>query len=270
MSMLEVAKAYADAYLSDDTPEKATLFIYDKGEGAEPTKLVAQFNPSEYTISRSVKTQDATPAGQETNPDDTQVTGAPLGVLSLTLYFDAYSDLEDLSLKKMAKNAMNAGGAMMGAVGTLTEVLNGIQPKANGEVAERCQEIATSLKFAASIHAPPPVMFVWGTMAFMGVVISSTINYTMFNPNGAAVRMKVTLEIKGEEQGVSSESESKPFESPDRTKERFLHQGDQLWMVAADEYGDPEQWKVIARANGILNPRALGGKGMSLKVPSIR
>ena len=64
-------------------------------------------------------------------------------------------------------------------------------------------------------------------------------------------------------------AEQLPFESPDRTKERTLTQGDQLWMIAGQEYSDPGQWKVIAEANDILNPRKLEG-AVTLKVPSIR
>ncbi|MEG2074738.1 MAG: peptidoglycan-binding protein, partial [Angelakisella sp.] len=60
-----------------------------------------------------------------------------------------------------------------------------------------------------------------------------------------------------------------PFESPNRTKERVLTEGDQLWMMAQQEYDNPALWKPIAAANGILNPRKLGGI-TSLKVPSIK
>ena len=40
-------------------------------------------------------------------------------------------------------------------------------------------------------------------------------------------------------------------------------------MIAGQEYDDPGRWKVIAEANGILNPRRLE-RAMVLKVPSIQ
>ena len=40
-------------------------------------------------------------------------------------------------------------------------------------------------------------------------------------------------------------------------------------MVASREYDDPAQWKVIAEANDILNPRKLE-TAATLKVPSIK
>ena len=59
------------------------------------------------------------------------------------------------------------------------------------------------------------------------------------------------------------------FSSPDRTKERMLTEGDQLWMLAQQEYDDPAQWRAIAAANGILNPRQLAG-ARALKLPPIK
>ncbi len=269
-TLISTAKDAAMNYLDPQQPDNATLHIYEEGLGKPATKLVCQFNPSEYTITRKTNTQQKNAAGQEAKTDDIQVTDKPSAVLSVTLYFDAYSDLEDLSPTKIVKNAMGAGGAAAGIATGLTEVLNGIQPKANGEVSDRCKEIATSLKFAADIHAPPPVALIWGKLHFAGTIINSVINYTMFNPDGSPVRMKVSLEISGEEADVEQQTASTPFQSPDRTKERLLQQGDQLWMLAAEEYGDPGKWKVIAKANDILNPRISRGAGVNLKVPSIQ
>jgi nucleoid-associated protein YgaU len=46
-----------------------------------------------------------------------------------------------------------------------------------------------------------------------------------------------------------------PRQSADRTKQKTLKQGEQLWMLAAEEYEDPSRWRAIAEANGIDNPR---------------
>ena len=61
----------------------------------------------------------------------------------------------------------------------------------------------------------------------------------------------------------------RPLESPDTTKYRTVHQGDSLWAMAAKEYGQPEQWRAIADANGLANPRALRS-GERLVVPAIK
>ena len=45
-------------------------------------------------------------------------------------------------------------------------------------------------------------------------------------------------------------------------------EGDALWRIAAEEYGDPAQWRPIAAANNITNPRVLE-PGTELIIPSI-
>ena len=55
---------------------------------------------------------------------------------------------------------------------------------------------------------------------------------------------------------------------PDTTKYRTVVQGDSLWAMAVKEYGQPEQWRTIASANGLANPRRLRS-GERLVLPAI-
>lgn len=246
---------------------KASLLVFDGGEGTPPTSLDVQFNPSEYTITRGVNLSEKTGDGQQANPQDVQVTSGALSTLSVTLYFDAFTDLKSLGVMDVVGAVSNVASNPMELLKTLGQV---VMPDLHAEVNDLCNKVATTIRYVSSLHQPPVVRFVWGQgIQFEGIVQSSTINYTMFAPNGTPVRMKMVLKIVGEELELLQEDASAPFESPDRTKERFLPYGDQLWMVAADEYGDPNEWKVIAQANGILNPRAIG-RAVRLKVPAIR
>jgi nucleoid-associated protein YgaU len=45
-------------------------------------------------------------------------------------------------------------------------------------------------------------------------------------------------------------------------------EGDSLWSIAAAEYGDPRWWRVVARANDVVNPRTLR-PGTELVVPPL-
>ena len=132
------------------------------------------------------------------------------------------------------------------------------------------QKFYALLKFDHTTHQPPFVRFLWGDfLNFEGKITRSDVRYTMFGRNGIPVRAEVKLSILGEEAQMLAQSKQSPFESPDRTKERMLPYGDQLWMLANEEYGDPGMWKVIAESNGILNPRTFNQVAY-LKVPSIR
>jgi len=49
---------------------------------------------------------------------------------------------------------------------------------------------------------------------------------------------------------------------------RTAKQGDSLWLLAAKEYGDPAQWRCIARESGIANARLLA-PGTALVLPPL-
>ena len=62
---------------------------------------------------------------------------------------------------------------------------------------------------------------------------------------------------------------SSPWESPDRTKYKVLDESSSLWQLAYEEYGDADEWKTIARFNGIRNPLDIR-PGMTVVLPPIR
>ena len=79
-------------------------------------------------------------------------------------------------------------------------------------------------------------------------------NFTMFASTGTPVRARVKVSLKG---CFQEDLQSRALHSPDRTKIRMVQQKDTLWAISAREYGDPAQWRQIALANGIRNPRKL-------------
>jgi nucleoid-associated protein YgaU len=54
--------------------------------------------------------------------------------------------------------------------------------------------------------------------------------------------------------------------SSDRTKLLRVVRGDTLSHIAAREYNDPGEWRVIAEENGLDNPRLLA-PGTTLLIP---
>jgi nucleoid-associated protein YgaU len=109
----------------------------------------------------------------------------------------------------------------------------------------------------SELHAPPVIEFSWGgTPRFRGVVTSFTEKFTMFDADGHIQRARVTLQLKSY---VAAEEQFRRInpQSPDRTKTHVVRAGERLDMIAAREYGDPGQWRVIAAANGIARPRLL-------------
>ena len=119
----------------------------------------------------------------------------------------------------------------------------------------------------ADLHRPPLVMFSWGGFTFKGVVESLTIRYTMFLPDGKPCRATANLSIK-EAQTAKEQLEKNPRNSPDHTKRRTVKMGETLALIAHEEYDDPAEWRRIADANGIMDPRDVK-PGTVLTLPPI-
>ncbi len=245
--------------------EKASIFIVDKND-VKKDQMKVQFNPSEYRISRGNRMSQKNGVGKEANMKNVQAVSGALASLSLSLYFDTISDLGEEGIIGKAtdiKSVLTNGASIKDKAKELAE--NAFSSK----TADVCDKFINLIKYAEDEHAPQKICFVWGTLQFTGFITSCNVSYTMFAADGMPVRAKVDLSILGEEKHQLASQASKPFESPDRTKERVLSYGDPLWLLANQEYDDPAQWKVIADANSVLNPREFS-QSMTLKVPSIK
>jgi hypothetical protein len=120
----------------------------------------------------------------------------------------------------------------------------------------------------AELHAPPIVIFKWDTQVFKGVLESMNTTYQMFTPEGVPLRAKLLLGLK-EYRPVEVQVRESPTSSPDFEKTYVVRRGDTLSSIAGAVYRDPGQWRAIAQANNIVDPRRLL-PGARLAVPRLR
>lgn len=116
-------------------------------------------------------------------------------------------------------------------------------------------------------HAPPRCRFVWGSLVFKAVVTRMDRTFTKFLPTGQPVRARVSLTFREYKTPAEQRNET-PFFSPDTTTVREVTAGETLWLIADEEYGDPGEWRRIADANDVENPRDLR-PGDRLVVPEL-
>jgi len=135
------------------------------------------------------------------------------------------------------------------------------------DVREYTQKIAGLLDVEKDLHAPPICRFVWGSVDFKGVVEKVSQKFTMFLDSGIPVRATLKVSFRS---WLSKKEQLQliPRQSADRTKQKQLQQGEQLWMVAAQEYDDPGLWRELSKANQIDNPRKLQ-PGQKITVPRL-
>jgi nucleoid-associated protein YgaU len=90
----------------------------------------------------------------------------------------------------------------------------------------------------------------------------------MFLSIGIPVRATLTVTFK---EYITPEQQilENPLQSADHTKKHLVMERETLSSIAAQEYGDPKQWRPIAKANNIDNPKVLE-TGQLLTIPPLQ
>ncbi|MDL1973323.1 MAG: LysM peptidoglycan-binding domain-containing protein [Deltaproteobacteria bacterium] len=117
----------------------------------------------------------------------------------------------------------------------------------------------------SDLHAPPICLFIWGAFIFQCIIERVSKRFTMFLPEGIPVRATLSVTLK-EYREVEVQVKEIATKSADLTKRWVVTQGDSLWSIAAKEYGESGEWRLIADANKLYNPRLLN-PGQKLLIP---
>lgn len=205
-------------------------------------KFVCQFNPTEYTIAADGSLESFKTIGSQ--QDMHQVSVGNAQTLSLHLMFDISSILEfgDDTGKKVKESKEE-------------------------DISPYMNMLLSTVEIEGKTHRPPSVRFVWGSTNFLGKVKSIRVTYTMFGTGGMPVRSEADLVITEDGKQEAKKRQS-PKSSPDRTKYIVLTQDKSLRSIANEEYGSASYWRLIAHANGIMNPSSVS-VGTRLVIPAL-
>lgn len=214
--------------MSTRDPQKKLILIKGKkgnsgvkfDDKGEDSVIEVSFNPTEYSLDKTNVYSEAAIPGL--GSPIIQFNRGNIRTLSLELLLDAYSNGKGGNLFKKKY------------IDKLEKLVN-----LDGE-----------------LHAPPPCKVLWGNLEFIGVLESLKKRYILFSEDGKPVRARVTLSFK-EYKPVEIQVKGSPTSSPDRTKRYLVKEGDSLWQISDEAYGEPGYWRFIADANNIENPRFL-------------
>ena len=225
--------------------KKGRIFLCDsKGKKKDSTGVEFCFNPSSYTI-KSTPTYKSVPAIGADAGSRVFISGAKR-VLTATLLFDS----------------MSGGDSLLAG---LQE--NGYDESKLKPVTDKIKQLMATVWVEGTEHRPPQVIFSWGNLNFRGSITSLNEEYTMFTREGKPIRARVAITIEEDVEEALARM-TRPFESPDRTKSRVVVEGMSLWSLAYEEYDDCEKWRIIARANHIMNPLDIR-PGQVIRIPAL-
>lgn len=201
------------------------------------------FNPAEFTVERTNQFTEMNIPGLPSSIFQFVKGGAR--TITMDLFFDTYEEKLDVRL--------------------LTDRITGWD---SGSMFSKLPDIAKGLMdIDSDLHAPPVCLFIWGTYIFPCVIERVSKRFTMFLPEGFPVRATLNITLK-EYREFEKQVIETSLQSADRTKRWTVREGDTLWLIAAQEYGNPALWRRIADANKIDNPRILR-PGMELVIPPL-
>lgn len=228
-----------------------------------PLPIYVQFNPESYSVQESVQYHEV--RGNVPFRKVVQFVGAVQSLTSLSFRFDTNSVITSSGvgggsvMPQMGKTILSAADSVMSFAGSLAG-------PSTLDVSALTAQFAKLMQIDGSLHRPPMVTFTWGSIMVTGVVENMNTTFTMFDEKGVPVQAQVDCRIKST--GDSSAAKKNPLFSPDRTKSRVMSEDSNLWALAACEYGDMDRWRMIARANRIMDPLDIE-PGTVIKVPAL-
>lgn len=202
------------------------------------SRLTVQFNPEEYTLSREINYAQATVPGL--SAPILQFVAGNMQTLAMELFLDT------LEQHREGSRVINA---------------------AQSDVRTLVRQITDLMSIEPSTHAPPVLLFTWGSLAFTCVLASATQRYLTFLPDGTPVRARLNVTFN-EYRNADLEARQVKRETSDFSKRHVVVEGETLSSIAGREYGDPRLWRAVAAANSLQQARGLA-PGLKLLLPRL-
>jgi hypothetical protein len=197
-------------------------------------RIPVLFNPEEYTVSRDNNfTQMAIPGRRGPL---LQFVNGNMQTLEMELLVDSYE----------AYSGRNQAGE---------------------DVRNLTRQITDLMNIDPSTHAPPVLLFTWGSLAFTCVLARASQRFIMFLPDGTPVRARLQVSFN---EFINAELEAKEIkrETADYSHLHVVHEGETISGIAAAVYQNPTLWRPIAIVNNLDDPRTLP-IGSQLLIPQL-
>jgi nucleoid-associated protein YgaU len=213
--------------------EKALIVNDVTGE-----RIPVLFNPEEYTLNKENNYAQAAVPGL--SAPLLQFVHGNLQTLEMELLVDSYEEHQagDRKLNQAGEDVRNLTG-----------------------------KITNLLAIDASIHAPPPLIFSWGSLTFRCVLAKVSQRFIMFRPDGIPLRARLQVKFN-EFTNADFEAKEVKRETVDYSSLYVVGQGETLSGIAGRVYQNPTLWRPIALRNAIDNPKLLS-VGMELLIPRL-
>jgi len=246
--------------------QKLTIY-YERAAAPGQGTIPALFNPSEITKTRSAVWEQQHAVGQPGRTAaavEQEFRSVDAETFSIELFFDTYE---------------SRSSTLTGARAAATFLPASVIPaRESTDVRQHTDQIVRLVGVDPDLDRPPVCDLRWGVFdIFTGVLFSVQQRFTLFLADGTPVRATLSCDFaevgaqgraKAAATGITTVTAATGMARSRIAAVRTVKRSDSLQSLAAAEYGDPGQWRAIAKANGIVNPRNLP-PGTSLAIPRL-
>jgi nucleoid-associated protein YgaU len=213
--------------------EKALITNTATGE-----RVPVMFNPEEYTLKKDINYAQAAVPGL--GGPILQFVNGNLQTLEMELLVDTYEEYRE-------------GNRLIN--------------RAGDDVRKLTRKITGLMEIDPSLHAPPVLLFTWGSLSFSCVLAHVSQRFIMFLPDSTPVRARLQVTFN-EFTNADLEVKETKRETADYSKLHVVSQDETLSSIAGRVYGNPALWRPIALVNQIDDPRHLP-VGLRLLIPHL-
>ncbi|MFO7680575.1 MAG: LysM peptidoglycan-binding domain-containing protein [Chloroflexota bacterium] len=138
---------------------------------------------------------------------------------------------------------------------------------AGQDVRELTSKITNLMNIDPTTHAPPVLLFSWGSLAFKCVLVRANQRFVMFMTDGTPVRARLQVTFN---EFVNAELEAKETkrETVDYSHLHTVVQSETLSSIAQKVYQNPAMWRPIAINNNLDHPDQIK-VGQELLIPQL-
>jgi hypothetical protein len=183
--------------------------------------FIAQFNPESYTVANEFEYEPQEPKAQGDDGGEAKFKG----IKPRTFNFDILLD-------------------GTGAAGDKNDVLLQIEL------------FKKTVGYSGKIHRPPFLVLTWGTFLATCVLVSFSITYKLFRPDGSPLRAVLSASFQEHKDNKLREL-LKNLMSPDVVHAHQVKGGEHLSLITHGVYKDPRYYFHVAEINGLNNVRRI-------------
>ena len=260
--------------------------------GRAPEDIAVQYNPTEYTLDKAAQFGEIGVPGLDSPLQqfvrgqtekltmdlffDTTDHGMGAGATSVTTETDKIYQLIKIEPRRHAPPLLtfiwadqfpgsSIGGAPGATASAATRAVGGAGESALSAIGSAVGAVGAAA--ASALSAIGAALGGQRRNGFRCVLESVRQKFTLFSPEGVPLRATLTVSFR-EYKTLTEQLHQLQLSSPDRTHVHVLARGDSLASVSTAYYDKPSQWRAVADANEIDDPRRLP-TGRFLTVPRL-